>query len=110
MLTADLLISLGVDLAVLDPAPPWTPRDVSGVERLKARHPCVCCGQPSTVVGAVEAPDLGRRWVDRCTRCLVAMTPRGRSAAPLEDMLTALREAVREAGITIPLKIVTDEA
>ncbi|WP_371605040.1 hypothetical protein OG345_42235 (plasmid) [Streptomyces sp. NBC_01220] len=110
MLTADLLISLGIDLAALDPAPQWTPRDVPGLERLKVRHPCVCCGQPSTVVGAVEAPGFGRRWVDRCTRCLVAMTPRGRSAAPLEDTLDVLRKAVREAELTIPLKIVTDKA
>lgn len=68
------------------------------------------CGQPSTVVGAVEAPGLGHRWVDQCTPCLVATTPRGRPGAPIKDTLAVLREAAREAEITVPLRIVADEA
>lgn len=103
---ADFLQSLGIDLARLDPAPTWTACGSAGIERLDARHPCVRCGQPSTVASVVDAPGFGRRWVDRCMPCLIATTPRGGSAAPLADTLAVLRGAAREAGVA--LTIVTD--
>ncbi|MFG3136157.1 hypothetical protein ACGFZA_08025 [Streptomyces sp. NPDC048211] len=108
MTDADLLQSLGVDPAHLDPAPPWTPRGTAEIGRLKARHPCLRCGAQSTVAGAVDVPGLGRRWVDRCMPCLVATTPRGGPQKPLEDIAAAIREAAREAGATVT--IVTDGA
>ncbi len=41
---ADLLRSLGVAPSQLDPAPPWSPRQSAGAERLDGSHPCVRCG------------------------------------------------------------------
>lgn len=108
MTDADLLQSLGIDPAHLDQAPPWTPCGSAEIERLQARHPCLRCGQPSTVAGTVDIPGLGRRWVDRCMPCLVATTPRGGSQKPLEDTMAAIRKAAREAGATVT--IVTDGA
>lgn len=102
---ADLLRSLGVDPGRLDPAPLWTACGSASIERLDARHPCVRCGQPSTVAGVVDAPGFGRRWVDRCMPCLIATTSRG-PVAPLADTLAVLRDAAREAGAS--LTIVTD--
>lgn len=102
---ADLL-SLGIDPATLDPAPPWTPRWEAAIERLRARRPCLLCGQPSSAAGTVDVAGHGRRWVDRCMPCLVATRPRDRPQAPLEDTLAVIREAAREAGATIT--IVTD--
>ncbi|WP_392750520.1 hypothetical protein [Streptomyces sp. LN590] len=103
---ADLLRSLGIDPAQLDPAPPWAPR--AGVERLDGSHPCVRCGKPATATGVVVAPGYGRRWLDRCMPCLIATTPRGGPRAPLVETVNVLREAAREAGVA--LTIVTDES
>lgn len=105
-MTADLLRVLNVDPKALDPAPPPTPCGSASIARLDARHPCVRCGQPSTVAGVVDVPGLGRRWLDRCTPCLIATTPRGGPAAPLTDILAVLRDAAREVGVS--LAIVTD--
>ncbi|WNI31502.1 hypothetical protein [Streptomyces sp. ITFR-6] len=105
---ADQLRSLGVDLSALDPAPPQTPRWDAGTERLKARHPCLLCGQPSSAVGIAHTPGHGRRWVGTCMPCLVATTPSGRTGVSLTDTLAVLREAAREVGAV--LKIITDEA
>ncbi|WP_030917219.1 hypothetical protein [Streptomyces sp. NRRL B-24720] len=104
---ADLLRSLGVDPSTLDPAPaaPWR---IAGAERLDGRHPCVRCGKPATLVGIVDLPGYGRRWLDRCMPCLLATTPRGKPQAPLADTLAVLREAAREAGVE--LTIVADES
>ncbi|WP_371602307.1 hypothetical protein OG345_05305 [Streptomyces sp. NBC_01220] len=105
---ADLLQSLGVDPAQLDPAPLWTPCGSASIERLQGRHPCLRCGQPSTVAGVVEVLGFGRRWIDRCMPCLVASTPRGGPRVPLESTVAVIREAAREAGATVT--IVTDGA
>ncbi|WP_406338297.1 hypothetical protein OG987_13435 [Streptomyces sp. NBC_01620] len=107
MNATDLLRSLGIDPAQLDPAPPWAPR--AGAERLDGNHPCVRCGEPARATGIVESLGHGRRWLDRCMPCLIATTPRGDGPrAPLADTLTVLREAAREAGVD--LTIVTGEA
>lgn len=110
MTDADLLLFLDLDPARLEPAPPWTPSGRAGIERLQGRHPCLRCGRPSTVAGAIELAGHGRRWVDRCMSCLIATTPRSgaRERAPLEDVLAAVTEAARETGATIT--IVTDMA
>lgn len=105
-MTADLLRALNVDPEALDPAPPPTPCGRVSMVRLDARHPCVRCGQPSTVAGVVDIPGLGRRWVDRCTPCLIATTPRGDPPAALTGILAVLRNAALEVGVS--LTIVTD--
>ncbi|WP_405699031.1 hypothetical protein OG209_04995 [Streptomyces sp. NBC_01383] len=105
MTDADLR-SLGIEPAALDPAPPWTPRWEAAIERLRARHPCLLCGQRSSAAGVAEVAEHGRLWVDRCMPCLVATTPRGGPQAPVEDTVTALHESAREAGVA--LTIVTD--
>ncbi|WP_329612515.1 hypothetical protein OG244_03735 [Streptomyces brevispora] len=106
MTDADLLLFLGLDPARLDPALPWTPCGGAAIERLRGRRPCVRCGWPSTVAGAVDIPGHGRRWVDRCMPCLTATTPRGEARAPLEHTLAAVTGAAREADAKIT--IVTD--
>ncbi|RAJ42580.1 hypothetical protein K388_07486, partial [Streptomyces sp. KhCrAH-43] len=72
MADANLLRTLGVAPSALDPAPPWTACGTAAFARLAERHPCIRCGATATVASAVEDPDLGRRWLDRCTACLVA--------------------------------------
>jgi hypothetical protein len=104
---ADLLRSLGVDPAQLDPAPPWAERQAASAERLKGGHRCVRCGEPARATGVVDVPGYGRRWLDRCMPCLIATTPRGCPRAPLADTVAVLREAAREAGVAVT--IVTDE-
>ncbi|MFE9855632.1 hypothetical protein [Streptomyces sp. NPDC005780] len=105
---ADLLRSFGIDPAVLDPAPPWTPCGSAAIERLRGRFPCLGCDAPSTVADTVTAAGLGRRWVDLCMPCLIAATPRSGAQAPLEDTLGVLRDAAREVGVA--LTVVTDGA
>ncbi|WP_406325769.1 hypothetical protein OG784_12680 [Streptomyces sp. NBC_01617] len=108
MNAADLLRSLGIDPAQLDPAPPPAQRQAAGAERLDGSHPCARCGEPATATGVVVAPGYGRRWLDRCMPCLVATTPRGDGPrAPLAETLTVLREAAAEAGVTLTIR--TDE-
>ncbi|MFE7398870.1 hypothetical protein [Streptomyces sp. NPDC057557] len=104
---ADLLRSLDVDPAQLDPAPPPAERRAAGAERLKGSHPCARCGKPARATGVVDTPGHGRRWLDRCMPCLIVTTPRGGPRAPLTAMLAMLREAAQEAGVD--LSIVTDE-
>lgn len=106
MTDADLR-SLGIDPSTLDPAPPWTPRGEAEMARLDGRHPCVRCGAPATVAGVVDAIGHGRRWLDQCMPCLIATTPRGGRTGPLEDTLSVLRDAAREAGVN--LTVVTTE-
>ncbi|MET8404510.1 hypothetical protein [Streptomyces sp900116325] len=106
MTDADLLRSLGIDPAELDPAPPWSPH--AGTERLDGRHPCARCGQPARVTGAVDVPGHGRRWLDRCMPCLLATTPRGGPRAPLADTVAVLQEAAREVGVDLTIR--TDES
>ncbi|MGW3926414.1 hypothetical protein, partial [Streptomyces sp. NPDC005093] len=57
---ADLLRSLGIDPAQLDPAPPWAPRQSAGAERLDGSHPCALCGKPAraTVGGGAGSDHL----------------------------------------------------
>ncbi|MFF3359533.1 hypothetical protein ACFYWN_44830 [Streptomyces sp. NPDC002917] len=105
---ADLLRSLDIDPAQLDPAPPRAPRQSAGLERLDGAHPCVRCGKPARATGVVDVPGHGRRWLDRCMLCLIATTPRGGPRAPLADTVAVLREAAREAGAA--LSIVADES
>ncbi|SFT31796.1 hypothetical protein [Streptomyces sp. ok210] len=105
---ADLLRSLDINPAQLDPAPPWEPRQSAGTERLDGEHPCVRCGKPARATGVVDVPGHGRRWLDRCMPCLIATTPRGGPRAPLVETVNVLREAAREAGVA--LTIVTDES
>ncbi|WP_406297255.1 hypothetical protein [Streptomyces sp. NBC_00624] len=104
---ADLLRVLGVDPSELDPAPPWTPRQLASIHRLDGSLPCVRCGEPARATGVVVAPGHGRRWLDRCMPCLLATTPRGGPSGPLEDTLAVLRQAAQEAGVD--LTIVADE-
>lgn len=106
MTDADLLRSLGIDPSQLDPAPPWTPR--AGAERLNGSRPCARCGQPATATGVVDAPGYGRRWLDRCTPCLIATTPRGGPRGPLAETVAVLQEAAREAGVALTMR--TDES
>jgi hypothetical protein len=106
MTDTDLLRSLAVDPAQLDPAPPWAPR--AGAERLDGSHPCVCCGEPARATGVVDVPGYGRRWLDRCMPCLIATASRGVPRAPLADTLAVLQGAAHEAGVA--LTIVTDES
>ncbi|WP_326734027.1 hypothetical protein [Streptomyces sp. NBC_01022] len=107
MTDCELLLFLGIDPATLDPVPQLASRCDFPAERLAARHPCVRCGQPSSAAGIVSTPRHGRRWLDRCMPCLVATTPRGGPSVSLADILTTLRDAAAEAGVT--LRIVTDE-
>ncbi|WP_406434348.1 hypothetical protein [Streptomyces sp. NBC_01589] len=107
MTDADLLRSLGVDPSQLDPAPPWAPRQSAGAERLDGSHPCALCGKPARATVGVDTPGHGRRWLDRCMPCLLAITPRGGPRRPRADTLAVLREAACEAGVD--LTIVADE-
>ncbi|MFG2564696.1 hypothetical protein ACGFR6_04565 [Streptomyces sp. NPDC048567] len=100
MTSANVLRILGVAPCALDPAPPWTPCGTAHVARLAERHPCIRCGATATVAGVVEDSDFGRRWLDRCTACLVATTPRGPGPRPpVENLLApAVRAAPGEIG------------
>jgi hypothetical protein len=62
------------------------------------------CGEPARATGVVDAPGHDR-WLDRCMPCLIATT---RAAAPVPLWRTPLREAAREAGVT--LAIAADES
>lgn len=106
MTDGELLLSLDIDPATLDPAPLPASRCDFPTKRLTARHPCVRCGQPSSAAGIVSTPDHGRRWLDRCMPCLIATTPRGGPSVPLADVLVVLQDAAAEAGVT--LRIITD--
>ncbi|TXS44940.1 hypothetical protein [Streptomyces sp. OR43] len=108
MIDADLLRSLGIDPTMLAPAAPASPRQEAAFARLRERVPCLLCGQPSSAVDVAEAPGHGRRWVDRCMPCMVATTPRGGPRGSLEDVLSVLRDAAHEAGVTA-IRIVTDK-
>ncbi|MFF0400213.1 hypothetical protein ACFYSJ_31415 [Streptomyces sp. NPDC005248] len=98
-----MLRSLGINPAQLDPAPPWAPRQSAGAKRLDGRLPCPLCGRPARATAVVDLLGHGRRWLDRCMPCLLAITSRGGPCAPLADTLTVLREAAREAGIALTL-------
>lgn len=100
--TPDLLQLLDVDPASLEQAPPGAPIGSSGTRRLAEHHPCLRCGKPATAAGVLEVPGRGLCWIDRCTPCLVATTPRASGPpTPLEDTLAALREAALEARVRL---------
>ncbi|MFG3170532.1 hypothetical protein [Streptomyces sp. NPDC048200] len=92
----------------LEQAPPDAPLGSSGKWRLAEAHDCLQCGGRATVAGVVAVPGRGRFWIDRCTPCMVATTSScGRPAAPLEEVLAALRDAALEA--RVPLHVMTED-
>lgn len=101
----DLLQSLNVDPADLEPAPPAAPLRSSGTRRLEERHPCLRCGRPATVASVIDVPGRGRCWIDRCTACLVATVDRGGPPVPLTETLAVLRDASREAGVRLTVVV-----
>jgi hypothetical protein len=106
---ADLLRTLGIDPAALDPAPPWAPWRGTAVERLDGGHRCARCGQPARATRVVDVPGLGLRWLDTCRTHFLAVTRLLPSRMPstLEGIVADLRAAARDAGA--PLTILTDD-
>lgn len=104
-----LLRTLGVDPAVLDPAP-TRPRGRDGFDRVGLTPvPCSLCGEPAYVTKVVALPG-GQRWLDRCRTCFLATVHLDPGGAPsmMEGILADLRAAAAEAGVD--LTVVTDDA
>lgn len=104
----DLLRTLGVDPAALDPAPAH-PRGQAGFDRVGLSPvPCSLCGAPAYVTKVVDLPG-GHRWLDRCRTCFLATVHLDPGGAPstVDGILADLREAAAEAGVT--LAVVTDD-
>lgn len=105
----DLLRTLGVDPATLDPAPPWAPYRGTGTARLDGGHRCVRCDQPARATRVVDVPGLGPRWLDTCRDCFLAaarVLP-SRMPSTVDGIVADLREAAAEAGVD--LAVVTDD-
>lgn len=106
---ADLLRTLGIDPATLDPAPPWAPYRGTSTARLDGGHRCACCGQPARATRVVDVPGCGPRWLDTCRTHFLAVTRLLPSRMPstVEGIVADLRAAAREAGAS--LTVVTDD-
>jgi len=106
---ADLLRTLGIDPAALDPAPPWAPHRGTGTARLDGGHRCARCGQPARATRVVDVPGVGPRWLDTCRDDFLALGRLSPSRMPstVEGIVADLREAAREA--SAPLTILTDD-
>lgn len=104
----DLLRTLGVDPATLNPAPA-RPRGRDGFDRVGLSPvPCTLCGEPAYVTKVVDVPG-GRRWLDRCRTCFLATVHLDPGGAPstLDGILADLRAVAAEAGVD--LAVVTDD-
>ncbi|MEU0818988.1 hypothetical protein [Streptomyces mirabilis] len=106
---ADLLRTLGIDPAALEPAPPWAPYRGTSTARLDGGHRCARCGQPARATRVVDVPGLGRRWLDTCRDCFLAAARLLPSRMPptVEGIVADLRAAAAEVGA--PLTVVVDE-
>ncbi|MER5694973.1 hypothetical protein ACWDBO_31690 [Streptomyces mirabilis] len=106
---ADLLRTLGIDPAALEPAPPWAPYRGTSTARLDGGHRCARCGQPARATRVVDAPGLGRRWLDTCRDDFLAVARLRPSRMPstVEGIVADLRAAAVEVGA--PLTVVVDE-
>ncbi|MFF2101013.1 hypothetical protein [Streptomyces sp. NPDC058202] len=102
---ADLLRSLGVDPAALDPAPAVLR---TADARRRFGRPCSTCGAEAISTGTVDLPH-GRFWLDSCRdHMLHAFRLRADRYPATGDALTVLREAAIEAGVA--LTVITDRA
>ncbi|MER5653414.1 hypothetical protein ABT076_10405 [Streptomyces sp. NPDC002131] len=100
---ADLLRSLGVDPAALDPAPA-TLRTVDARQRFG--QPCSTCGAKAISTGTVDLPQSSF-WLDSCRdHMLEAFRLRAGRWPAGGDVCTVLREAAAEAGVA--LTVITD--
>ncbi|MFE2486092.1 hypothetical protein ACFXGR_22880 [Streptomyces mirabilis] len=109
MNTADLLRTLGIDPAALDPAPPQAPYRGTSLVRIDGSHPCARCGLPARATRVVDVPGLGRRWLDTCRDDFLAASRLWPSRMPstMEGIVADLRAAAAEAGAD--LRILTDD-
>lgn len=105
MYDADLLRTLGIDPAALDPAPPWAPYRCTSTARLDGSHRCVRCGQPARATRVVDVPGLGRRWLDTCRDCFLAVARLLPSRMPstVEGIVADLRAAAAEVGADLTI-------
>jgi hypothetical protein len=100
---ADLLRSLGVDPATLDPAPA-APRTADARQRFG--RPCSTCGAEAISTGTVDLPQ-GCFWLDSCRdHMLEAFRLRAGRWPAAGDVFAVLREAAVEAGVA--LTVITD--
>ncbi|MFE4629300.1 hypothetical protein ACFROD_41205, partial [Streptomyces mirabilis] len=86
---ADLLLSLVIDVADLEPAPPWAPYRGTSTARIDSSRPCASCGQLAQATRVIHVPGLGPRWLDTChprflaaARLLPSRPLHGRRAHP----------------------------
>ncbi|MFE2832135.1 hypothetical protein ACFXI6_13975 [Streptomyces mirabilis] len=107
--TVDLLHSLGIDPAALEPAPSWAPYRGTSLARIDGSRPCARCGLPARATRVVDVPGLGRRWLDTCRDDFLAASRLWPSRMPstVEGIVADLRTAAVEAGAD--LTIVTDD-
>jgi len=98
---ADLLRSLAVDPANLDPAPA---RLRSAAARERFGRPCSVCGAPAQATTTV-ALSGGCCWLDTCRDHMLAVARLRPSRMPstVEGIAADLREAAREAGVGLTI-------
>ncbi|MFD7204378.1 hypothetical protein [Streptomyces sp. NPDC059893] len=102
MNVTDLLLRLGLDPADLKPAPTRAATAQDAAERLGPEPlPCASCGTPARSTRIIDTPNHGRRWLDLCRDCMLAIADRRRPTMPLAATLAVLREAAEEAGVTV---------
>ncbi|MFE9432292.1 hypothetical protein ACFYNA_15040 [Streptomyces sp. NPDC006640] len=100
---ADLLRSLAVDPATLDPAPAIL-RTVDA--RRRFGRPCSTCGATAMSTGTVHLA-RGVFWLDACRdHMLEAFRLRAGRWPAAGDVFAVLREAAAEAGVA--LTVITD--
>lgn len=98
----DLLRSLALDPADLKPAPHRPANAQDAAERLGPEPlPCAACGTPARSTRIIDTADHGRRWLDLCRDCMLATADRRRPTVPLAATLDVLRDAAKEAGVTV---------
>ncbi|MFE9432831.1 hypothetical protein [Streptomyces sp. NPDC006640] len=100
---ADLLRSLAVDPAALDPAPAVL---YTADARRRFGRPCSTCGATATSTGTVDLPH-GVFWLDSCRdHMLQGFRLRAGRQPATDDAFAVLREAAIEAGVA--LTVITD--
>ncbi|MGQ4343626.1 hypothetical protein [Streptomyces sp. SAS_275] len=100
---ADLLRSLAVDPATLDPAPAVV-RTADARQRFV--RPCSTCGATAMSTGTVQLPH-GVFWLDACRdHMLEGFRLRAGRWPSAGDVFAVLREAAAEAGVA--LTVITD--